>query len=85
MNDVEAAKLCGILKPRVAIPTHYAFTAGNLRNHLLLKYARTARGFIESVPKYTKNTTAKILDPGELVEIEPSSIDFSLRACEIGA
>ncbi|MGI0092424.1 MAG: MBL fold metallo-hydrolase [Nitrososphaerales archaeon] len=75
MDDTEAAKLCGILRPRVAVPTHYAFTAGNLRNHLLLKYTGTAKGFIESVPKYSKTTTAKILDPGRSVEIEPASRD----------
>lgn len=73
MDDEEAAKLCGILRPRIAVPTHYAFTAGNLRNHLLLKYTGSARGFVESVPKYSKNTIAKILDPGRSVVLEARS------------
>jgi L-ascorbate metabolism protein UlaG (beta-lactamase superfamily) len=28
MTAEEAAELCGVLKPRVAVPIHYAFTAG---------------------------------------------------------
>ena len=72
MDDVEAAKLCGILRPRVAIPTHYAFTAGNLRNHVLLKYTGTARGFAEAMPRYSPSTEARILRPGESVTVSPA-------------
>ena len=72
MDDVEAAKLCGILHPRVAIPTHYAFTAGNLRNHVLLKYTGTARGFAEAVPRYSPSTEARILRPSESVTVGPT-------------
>ena len=72
MDDEEAAKLCGILRPRVAIPTHYAFTAGNLRNHVLLKYTGTAKGFVEAVPRYSPSTEARILGPGESVTVRPT-------------
>jgi len=70
MNDEDAAKLCAILKPRVAIPTHYAFTAGNLRNHVLLKYTGTVEGFKREGPKYAPATEIKVLAPGESVEVK---------------
>ena len=71
MDDEEAAKLCGILRPRVAVPTHYAFTAGNLRNHILLKYTGTAKGFVEAAQKYSPSTEARVLRPGESIDVSP--------------
>jgi L-ascorbate metabolism protein UlaG (beta-lactamase superfamily) len=65
MDDVDAARLCGILKPTLAVPIHYAFTAGNLRDHVLLKYTGTAAGFKRAVTKYSPGTQVKILDTGQ--------------------
>jgi L-ascorbate metabolism protein UlaG (beta-lactamase superfamily) len=78
MNDNEAAKLCGILHPRLVIPTHYAFTAGNLRNHILLKYTGTAKGFERQVPQFSPNTQARILDPGETIKMNIGPGQFGL-------
>ena len=41
MTAEEAAELCGVLRPRLAVPIHYAFTAGPVRDRLLLKYDGT--------------------------------------------
>ena len=74
MNDREAAELCSILKPRLAIPIHYAFTAGRLRDHLLLKYTGTTKGFEAEVPKQSPATQVKILSPGQSTEIRSSGM-----------
>jgi L-ascorbate metabolism protein UlaG (beta-lactamase superfamily) len=38
MNPLEAAELCKLLRPRMAIPTHYAFQGGRIMDSLFLKY-----------------------------------------------
>jgi L-ascorbate metabolism protein UlaG (beta-lactamase superfamily) len=65
MNDEEAAELCAILKPRYAIPSHYAFTGGPIQDHLLLKYSGTAEEFVTAVSRRAPQTIARILPPGE--------------------
>jgi L-ascorbate metabolism protein UlaG (beta-lactamase superfamily) len=70
MNDGEAAELCAVLHPRLAIPIHYAFTAGRLRDRLLLKYTGTADGFARSASELSPETTVKILSPGQPAEIK---------------
>jgi L-ascorbate metabolism protein UlaG (beta-lactamase superfamily) len=65
MNAEEAADLCALLKPRIAIPIHYAFTAGFLRDLLLLKYTGTAESFQKAAAKRAPDTAVHILQPGQ--------------------
>ena len=51
MNAREAAELCAILRPRIAGPIRYRFTAGPVRDRLVIKhhgdpeeFAREGRG-----------------------------------------
>jgi len=74
MTAQEAAHLCTILKPKIAIPIHYAFTGGKIRDWLLLKYRGTAQEFAQSVQKNAPYTQVKILEPGQLFEIHERDI-----------
>lgn len=69
MSAKEAAQCCEILKPRLAIPIHYKFTAGWLRDRLLLKYNGTAEEFAASVKSRSLTTTVRILSPGEELQV----------------
>jgi L-ascorbate metabolism protein UlaG (beta-lactamase superfamily) len=65
MTAEEAAELCGVLRPRVAVPIHYAFTAGPVRDRLLLKYDGTPERFQHAVPRHAPATQVRVLAPGE--------------------
>jgi L-ascorbate metabolism protein UlaG (beta-lactamase superfamily) len=70
MNAREAAELAELLRPRVAVPIHYAFTAGTLRDHLLLKYTGTAAQFAEEMAQRVPATAVHILKPGNPLEVQ---------------
>ena len=72
MNAQEAAELCGILQPRLAMPMHYTFTGGALRDRLLLKYNGTAPEFAQAVARHAPGTTVRILAPGEPLVVAPA-------------
>src|SRR5919198_1082308 len=72
MNAKEAAELCAILPPRVAVPIHYAFTAGPIRDRLLLRYTGTAEEFAREAARRAPETTVRILPPGEQFPIHPT-------------
>jgi L-ascorbate metabolism protein UlaG (beta-lactamase superfamily) len=65
MNAQEAAQLCGMLRPRFAVPMHYAFTAGAFRDRFLLKYDGTPQEFQQAAAQHAAETTVRILAPGE--------------------
>ena len=65
MSAQEAAELCAIIHPRVAIPTHYAFTGGRIMDRLLLKYNGTPEEFTAAVSQHAPETSVKVLAPGE--------------------
>ncbi len=69
MNDRDAAEFCAIIRPRFAIPIHYAFTAGRVRDHLLLKYTGTADGFAKLASEFAPETVVRILSPGQTLEV----------------
>ncbi|HEU5377633.1 MAG TPA: MBL fold metallo-hydrolase [Ktedonobacteraceae bacterium] len=70
MNAREAVELAELLRPRVAVPTHYTFTAGALRDRLLLKYTGTAAQFAQEMAQRVPATAVHILDPGEPLEVQ---------------
>lgn len=65
MDAQDAADLCAVLKPRVAVPMHYAYTAGPLRDRLLLKMDRNPQSFVQAVARTAPATAVKVLEPGE--------------------
>jgi L-ascorbate metabolism protein UlaG (beta-lactamase superfamily) len=64
MTAEDAAELCAVLKPRIAVPIHYAYTAGFVRDHLLLKYDGTPQRFANAVSRRSPETTVRVLAPG---------------------
>ena len=65
MTAEEAAELAGVLRPRIAVPIHYRFTAGPLRDRLLLRYNGTPERFATALRAAAPTTQAKILEPGK--------------------
>jgi len=65
MSAQDAAVLCGILRPQVAIPMHYAFSGGWLRDQLMLKYNGTPEEFAQATARQAPETRVQILKPGE--------------------
>lgn len=69
MDADEAAELTRILRPSVAIPIHYRFTGGPLGDRVLLKHDRNPDQFLEAVAKRAPDTGARILEPGEPLQL----------------
>jgi L-ascorbate metabolism protein UlaG (beta-lactamase superfamily) len=65
MNAGEAADLTRVLHPRLAVPIHYAFTAGPLRDKLLLKTDPRPKVFVDAAAEAAPDTDVRVLDPGE--------------------
>jgi L-ascorbate metabolism protein UlaG (beta-lactamase superfamily) len=65
MTAEQAAELCAVLRPTVAVPTHYAFTAGPVRDRLFLKYDGTPERFERAVAQHAPATTVRVLPPGQ--------------------
>jgi L-ascorbate metabolism protein UlaG (beta-lactamase superfamily) len=69
MNPGDAAELCSILHPRIAVPIHYAYTAGPVRDRLLLKYhgapGDLLRELSQAMTHRAPETAVHILAPGE--------------------
>jgi L-ascorbate metabolism protein UlaG (beta-lactamase superfamily) len=74
MNAREAAELCALLRPRVAVPIHYAFNGGAIQDRLVLKYTGTADEFAREAAQRAPGTSVRILPPGEPLVIAPASL-----------
>ncbi len=70
MNAREAAELCALLRPRVAIPIHYAFRGGPIADRFLLKYEGTAPEFVAAAAQRAPETAVHVLAPGEPLRIQ---------------
>jgi L-ascorbate metabolism protein UlaG (beta-lactamase superfamily) len=70
MNAEQAAEYCAVLKPKVAVPIHYAFTAGAMRDRLFLKYDGTPERFQRAVARLAPATQVRVLAPGEPLTLE---------------
>jgi L-ascorbate metabolism protein UlaG (beta-lactamase superfamily) len=64
MNAAEAAELTAILRPRVAIPHHYAFTSGRLGDLLITKGSREP---LEFAARVGPETEVRVVLPGQRV------------------
>ncbi len=69
MNAREAAELCAILRPRYAVPIHYRFTAGPMRDRLLLKHHGDPEEFARETARRAPGTQVRILETGEPLTI----------------
>ena len=74
MNAREAAELCALVKPRVAVPIHYAFTGGPIQDRLVLKYTGTAEEFAREAAQRAPGTQVRILAAGEPLTIAASPL-----------
>jgi L-ascorbate metabolism protein UlaG (beta-lactamase superfamily) len=64
MDPRDALELCRVLRPRIAIPIHYAFTGGPFRDRWLLKYNGTGADFAELARQSRAQTRVEVLNPG---------------------
>lgn len=69
MSAEQAAELCAVLQPKVAVPTHYAFTAGPLGDRLFLKYNGTPERFRHAAARHVPDTSVRVLSPGEPLQL----------------
>lgn len=70
MDPEEAAELCGILRPRIAVPMHYAFDGGPFGERFLVKHEGTPQAFAQAAARHAPSTTVRILAPGEPLAVE---------------
>ena len=71
MNAEEAAELASVLRPKLALPHHYAFTGGPVGDRLILKMDKNPGHFVEALRRLVPDVPAKVVSPGEPVEIAP--------------
>jgi L-ascorbate metabolism protein UlaG (beta-lactamase superfamily) len=66
MDAEQAADLTKVLRPRLAVPIHYAYTAGPVRDRLLLKLDRNRPDlYQQATADVAPDTSVRILDPGQ--------------------
>jgi L-ascorbate metabolism protein UlaG (beta-lactamase superfamily) len=66
MDAEQAADLTKVLRPRLAVPIHYAYTAGPVRDRLLLKLDRNRPDlYRQATADVAPDTSVRILDPGQ--------------------
>jgi L-ascorbate metabolism protein UlaG (beta-lactamase superfamily) len=70
MNAEEAGEYCAVLRPKTAVPIHYAFTAGPLRDRLFLGYDGTPERFQRAVARHAPATRVRVLAPGEVLTLD---------------
>jgi L-ascorbate metabolism protein UlaG (beta-lactamase superfamily) len=71
MNAEEAAELTSILRPKLAIPQHYAFTGGTVGDMLILKSDKDPGLFVEAVNRLVPDVPVKVISPGEPLTVAP--------------
>jgi L-ascorbate metabolism protein UlaG (beta-lactamase superfamily) len=64
MSAAQAAELTAALRPRLAVPIHYAFTAGPLRERLLLRMDGRPAPYVDATAELAPDTAVHVLDPG---------------------
>jgi L-ascorbate metabolism protein UlaG (beta-lactamase superfamily) len=64
MNATEAAELTAVLRPRVVVPHHYAFTSGRLGDLLITRAEREPVAFAEAVRRLAPDTEVRLILPG---------------------
>jgi L-ascorbate metabolism protein UlaG (beta-lactamase superfamily) len=65
MNAEQAAELTAVLRPRVAVPHHYAFTSGRIGDKLATKGDRDPGLFVSAARTLAPDAAVRVLEPGE--------------------
>ena len=71
MNAEEAAELTAALRPKLAVPQHYAFTGGTLGDMLFLKSDKGPAHFVEAARRLVPDVPVKVISPGEPLTVAP--------------
>jgi L-ascorbate metabolism protein UlaG (beta-lactamase superfamily) len=69
MSAAQAAELCALLKPTIAVPIHYNYTGGSFHDKFILKYEGDAKQFVNSATLKAPNTRTFILETGDILTI----------------
>ncbi len=69
MNAEQAAELTAALRPRRAVPIHYAFTAGPVRERLLLKLDSRTPLYTDAAADLASDTDVHVLAPGQPLKL----------------
>ncbi|OZM83516.1 MBL fold metallo-hydrolase [Pseudonocardia sp. MH-G8] len=71
MDAAEAADLTSALRPRLAVPIHYAYTAGPVRDRLLLKLDRNRpHVYADAAADLAPDTAVHVLKPGDPLTVD---------------
>ncbi len=70
MSASQAAELCSIINPKVAVPIHYNFTGDSFYDKFILKYDGDAKQFIDATNVKAPNTKTFILETGDILTIK---------------
>src|ERR1700744_383301 len=65
MNAEEAAELTPALRPKLAVPQHYAFTGGPIGDRLFLKSGKDPAHFVEAARRLVPDVPVKVINPGQ--------------------
>lgn len=65
MNAEEAAELISVLRPKLAIPQHYAFTAGPIGDRLILRSDKDPTLFVDAASRLVPDVPVTVITPGE--------------------
>jgi L-ascorbate metabolism protein UlaG (beta-lactamase superfamily) len=82
MNAEQAAELTAILRPRITVPHHYAFTGGWLGDRLITKADRDPRHFVSAAQRVAPGSAVKVLQPGEPLKLAPAQESAAARPAE---
>ena len=69
MNAEEAAELTAALRPKLAVPQHYAFTSGTMGDRIFLKSDKDPSLFVEAARRLAPDVPVKVISPGEPLTI----------------
>jgi L-ascorbate metabolism protein UlaG (beta-lactamase superfamily) len=65
MNAEEAAELTSVLRPKIAIPQHYAFSGGPIGDRLFLKSDKDPALYVDAARRYVPEVPVRVIEPGE--------------------
>ena len=71
VNAEEAAELTAALRPKLAVPQHYAFTGGTVGDTLFLKSDKYPAHFVEAARRLAPDVPVKVISPGESLTVAP--------------
>jgi L-ascorbate metabolism protein UlaG (beta-lactamase superfamily) len=83
MNPIEAARVCQLLRPRFAIPTHYAFNGGHILDTFVFNYFDRPQClpgiFLDAVVEHAPETEVEVLRPGDALTLDHETHSLELK------